>query len=165
MFFFWQFQQNSSGNRKRTRQLRAPSLLDSRYSCNFCNSSSVVASFFFFFRQFQQNSSGIRKRTRQLRAPSLLDSIFSCNFCNSSSLIAIFFFFFRNFSKTATETASEHDSCGHRRCWTAATWCPCHSCRRRARPVGLVIPCGYCSRTRCGALCFVDDDGRALFVG
>ena len=26
------------------------------------------------------------------------------------------------------------------------------------------MPCGYCSRTRCCALCFVDDDGRALFL-
>ena len=30
---------------------------------------------------------------------------------------------------------------------------------------GLVLPCVYCSRTRCCALWFVDDDGRALFFG
>ena len=63
----------------------------------------------------------------------------------------------------AADTASEYDSCGHRRCWTAAASCPYYSCRRRAKPVGLVLPCEYCSRTRCCALWFVDDDGRALF--
>ena len=30
---------------------------------------------------------------------------------------------------------------------------------------GLVLPCVYCSRTRCCALWFVNDDGRALFFG
>ena len=72
--------------------------------------------------------------------------------------------FSSNFSKTAAETASEYHSCGHRRCWTAAAWCP-YYCRRRAKPVGLVLPCVYCSRTRCCALWFVDDDGRALYFG
>ena len=91
--------------------------------------------------------------------------LFSSNFSNSSSVIASYYFFFSNFSKTAAETASEYESFGHRRCWTAAAWCPYYSCRRRAKPVGLVMLCVYCSRTRCGALCFVDDDGRALFVG
>ena len=28
--------------------------------------------------------------------------------------------------------ASEYDSCGHRRCWTAVASCPYYSCRRRA---------------------------------
>ena len=69
------------------------------------------------------------------------------------------------FSNTAADTASEYDSCGHRRCWTAAASCPYYSCRRRAKPVGLILPCEYCSRTRCFALWFVDDDGRALYFG
>ena len=63
----------------------------------------------------------------------------------------------------AADTASEYDSCGHRRCWTAAASCPYYPCQRRAEPVGLVLPCVYCSRTRCCTLRFVDDDGRALF--
>ena len=67
--------------------------------------------------------------------------------------------------RTAAHTASEYDSCGHRRCWTAAAWCPYYSCRRRAKPVGLVMPCGCWSRTRCCALFIVDDDGGALFFG
>ena len=67
------------------------------------------------------------------------------------------------YKKAATDTASEYDSCGHRRCWTASVSCPYYSCRRRAKPVGLVLPCEYCPRTRCCALWFVDDDGRALF--
>ena len=61
--------------------------------------------------------------------------------------------------------ASEYDSCGHRRCWTAAASCPYYSCRRRAKPVGIVLPCLRCSCTRCCALCFVDEDGRALYFG
>ena len=73
-------------------------------------------------------------------------------------------FFFSNFSNTAADTASEYDSCGHRRCWTAAVSCPYYSCRRRAKPVGIVLPCVYCSRTRCCALWFVDNDGRDLSV-
>ena len=74
-------------------------------------------------------------------------------------------FFFSNFSNTAADTASEYDSCGHRRCWRAAASCDYCYCRRRAKPVGLVLPCVYCSRPRCCALWFVDDDGRALFFG
>ena len=74
-------------------------------------------------------------------------------------------FFSSNFSNTAADTASEYDSCGHRRCWTAAASCPYCYCRRRAKPVGIVLPCVYCSRTRCWALWFVDDNGRALFLG
>ena len=58
-------------------------------------------------------------------------------------------------------TASEYDGCGHRRCWTAAS-CRYYSSRRRPKPVGLVLPCVYCCRTRCCALWFVDDDGRAI---
>ena len=65
----------------------------------------------------------------------------------------------------AADTASEYDSYGHRRCWTATASCPYYFCRRRAKPVGVVLPCEYCSRTRCCALWFVDDDGRALFFG
>ena len=42
---------------------------------------------------------------------------------------------------------------------------PYYSCRRRAKPAGIVLPCVRCSRTRCCALCFVDDDGRALYFG
>ena len=68
------------------------------------------------------------------------------------------------FSNTAADTASEYDSYGHRRCWTAAPSWPYYSCRRRAKPVGIVLPCAYCSRTRCCALWFVDDDGRDLSV-
>ena len=59
------------------------------------------------------------------------------------------------FSNTVADTASECDSYEHRRCWTAAASCPYYSCRRRAKPVGLVLPCVCCSRTRCCALCFV----------
>ena len=50
-------------------------------------------------------------------------------------------FFFTNFSNTSADTASEYDSYGHRRCWTAAASCPYYSCRRRAKPVGIVLPC------------------------
>ena len=89
--------------------------------------------------------------------------LFSSNFSNSSSVIASFFFFLSNFSKTAADTASEYDSCGHRRWSTAAASCLYYSCRRRAMPVGLVLPCACCSRTRCCALWFVDHDGRDLF--
>ena len=42
--------------------------------------------------------------------------VLSCNFCNSSSVIASYFFLFSLVSKTAAETAREHDSCAHRRC-------------------------------------------------
>ena len=66
-------------------------------------------------------------------------------------------------SNTAADTARYYDSHGHRRCWTAAAPCPYYSCPHRAKPVRLVLPCVYCSRTRCCALWFVDDDGRALF--
>ena len=45
------------------------------------------------------------------------------------------------FSKTAADTASEYDSYGHRRCWTAAASWPYYSSRRRAKPVGIVLPC------------------------
>ena len=67
--------------------------------------------------------------------------------------------------RSTSLSASEYDRCGHRRCWTAAASCPYYSCRRSAKPVGIVLPCVYCSRTRCRALWFVDDDGRALFFG
>ena len=69
------------------------------------------------------------------------------------------------FSNTAAGTAREYDSYGHRRCWTAAASCPDYSCPHRAKPVRLVLPCVYCSRTRGCALWFVNDDGRALFFG
>ena len=69
------------------------------------------------------------------------------------------------FSNTAADTASEYDGYGHRRCWTAAASWPYYSCRRRAKPVGIVLPCACCSCTRCCAPWFVDDDGRALFFG
>ena len=72
-------------------------------------------------------------------------------------------FFFTYFSNAAADMASEYDSCGHRGCWTAAASCPYYSCRSRAEPVGIVLPCTCCSRTRCCAPWFVDDDGRALF--
>ena len=52
------------------------------------------------------------------------------------------------FSNTAADTASEYDSYGHRRCWTAATPCPYYSCRHHAKPVGLVLPRVCCSRIR-----------------
>ena len=41
----------------------------------------------------------------------------------------------------AADTTSEYDSCGHRRRWTAAASCPYYSCQRRAKPVGIVLPC------------------------
>ena len=68
-------------------------------------------------------------------------------------------------SRKWTNIAREYDSCAHRRCWTAAASCPYYSCRRRAKPVGLVLPSVYCSRTRCCAIRFVDDESRALFFG
>ena len=98
--------------------------------------------------------------------------VFSSNFCNSSSVIATFCFCSAISAKQQRKTASEYDICGHRRCWTAAGWCPYYSCRRRAEPVGLVLPCVYCSRTRCCALwlwtmmaelCFSVDDFIVLF--
>ena len=52
------------------------------------------------------------------------------------------------FSNAAADTASEYDSYGHRRCWTAATSCPYYSCRHHAMPVGHVLPRVGCSRTR-----------------
>ena len=92
--------------------------------------------------------------------------LFSSNFSNSISVIArAILVCFSNFSKTAVEIAREYDSCAHRRCWTAAAWCPYYSRRRRAKPVGIVLLCACCSRTRCCAVWFVDDDGRALFFG
>ena len=54
--------------------------------------------------------------------------------------------------RTAAHTTREYDSCGHRRCWTAAA----------LKGLFCLV---YCSRTRCCALWFVDDDGRALFFG
>ena len=67
-------------------------------------------------------------------------------------LFCLFYLFV--FSNTAADTASEYDSYGHRRCWTAAASWPYYSCRRRAKPVGIVLPCVYGSRTRCCALGF-----------
>ena len=91
--------------------------------------------------------------------------VFSSNFGNSSSVIATFFLLSAISAKQQRKTASEYDICGHRRCWTAAGWCPYYSCRRRATPVGLVLPCVYCARTRSCAVLFVDDDVTALFFG
>ena len=76
----------------------------------------------------------------------------------------MFLLFFAFLSYTAADNADNYDSYGHRRCWTAAVSCPYYSCRRRAKPVGLVLSCVCCSRTRCCALWFVDDDGRASSV-
>ena len=47
---------------------------------------------------------------------------------------------------------------------TAAASCPYYSCPHHARPGRLVLPRVCCSRTRCCALRFVDDDGRASSV-
>jgi len=55
------------------------------------------------------------------------------------------------FSNTAADTASEYDGYGHRRCCTAAASCPCYSCRRHAKPVGLVLPRVCCFRIRAKA--------------
>ena len=60
-------------------------------------------------------------------------------------IIYIYIYFFSN---TAADTASEYDSCGHHRSWTAAASCPYYSCRRRAKPVGFVLPCVCRSRIR-----------------
>ena len=68
-------------------------------------------------------------------------------------------------SCTTPDNAGDYDSYGHRRCWTAAASCSYYSRRRHAKPVAIVLPGVCCSRTRCCALCFVDDDGRALFFG
>ena len=43
----------------------------------------------------------------------------------------------------------------------AGASCSYYSRRRQAKPVGIVLPCVCCSRTRyCCVLCFVDDHGR-----
>ena len=52
------------------------------------------------------------------------------------------------FSNTAADTASEYDGYGHCRCCTAAASCPCYSCRRHAKPIGLVLPRVCCFRVR-----------------
>ena len=58
-------------------------------------------------------------------------------------------FLLTNFSNTEADTASEYDSCGHRRCWTAAASCPYYSCPHRAKPpVRLVLLRVCCSRIR-----------------
>ena len=85
--------------------------------------------------------------------------VISATAARNSKLI---FFLLSLVSKTAAETAREYDSCAHRRCWTAAASCRYYSCRRRAKAVGLVLPSVYCSRTRCCAIRFVDDESRAL---
>ena len=103
----------------------------------------------------------VEDESRALFFGGLYRSLFSSNFSNSSS-VKLFCFLFSLVSKTAAETASEYDSCAHRRCWTAAASCPYYSCRRRAKAVGLVLPSVYCTRTRCCAIRFVDDESRAL---
>ena len=72
-----------------------------------------------------------------------------------------FCLFFAFLSCTAADNAGDYDSYGHRRCWTAAASCSYYSCRHHAKPVGIVLPC-VCSRTRCCALCFVDDYGSVF---
>ena len=106
----------------------------------------------------------MQDESRALFFGGLYRLLFSSNFSNSSS-VKLFCFLFSLVSKTAAETAREYDSCAHRRCWTAAASCPYYSCRRRYKPVGLVLPSVYCSRTRCCAIRFVDDESRALFFG
>ena len=185
MFFFQQFQQNSSGNRKRIRQLRAPSLLDSgglvsllllpapRQAGRACSALCVLIS----YQVLVAVRFGLWTMMAE-RCFSVDDSIvlFSSNFSKSSSVIASYFVFFFQvisataaafvlFSSNSSNSSSVIASCGHRRCWTAAAWCPYYSCRRRAKPVGLVMPCGCCSRTRCCALFIADDDGGAFFLG
>ena len=56
-------------------------------------------------------------------------------------------YFLDFFNNTAADTASECDSYGHRRCWTAPASCPYYSCRHRGKPVGIVLSC-VCSRIR-----------------
>ena len=151
--YFVCFQQYSSRHRKRIRQLRAPSLLDS---------SGLVALL-------------LLPAPRQAgRACSALCVLFSCLLlcallCERSWQAELSFsvdnFILDFFSNTAADTASECGSYGHRRCWTAAASCSYYSCPHSAKPARLVLPCVYCSRTRCCAHWFVNDDGRALFFG
>ena len=44
------------------------------FSRNFCNSCSVIATFFFIISNFSKTAAENRKRIQHLRAPSLLDS-------------------------------------------------------------------------------------------
>jgi len=67
---------------------------------------------------------------------------------DGGALLSVDDFILDFFSNTAADTASEYESYGHRRCWTAAASCPCYSCRHHAKPVGLVLPRVCCSRIR-----------------
>ena len=129
-FFFSNFSKTAAENRRRIRHLRAPSLLDSGgllsllllptprqagkgLFCLVCIALVVVAVRF-----------GLWTMMAELLCFSVDDFIvLSCSLSNSSSEIASYLFPFSNVSKTAAETATELDTCGHRRCWTQAAWC------------------------------------------
>ena len=91
----------------------------------------------------------------------------------SSVIASYFFFFFSLVSKTAAEAASEYDSCAHRRCkrvrqlrapslLDSSGFVSLLLLPTPRQGVGLVLPSVYCSRTRCCAIRFVDDESRAL---
>ena len=133
--FILDFFSNTAADTKRMRQLRAPSLLDS---------SGLVLLL-------------LLPAPRQAgRACSALCVLFSCLLlcallCERSWRAELSFsvdnFILDFFSNTAADTASECDSYGHRRCWTAASSCPYYSCRHHTKPVGLVLSRVY-SRIR-----------------
>ena len=50
------------------------------------------------------------------------------------------------------DTASEYDSCGHRRCWTAAASCPYHSDSRGLVPL-LLLPTPRQAGKACSTSC------------
>ena len=128
--FFVCFQQYSSRHRERIRQLRAPSLMDS---------SGLVALLLLPApRQAGRDYSALCV----LFSYSLLCAL-GCGRSWQSSvfrlMILFCLFFLYVFSNTAADTASEYDSYGQRRCWTAAASWPYCSCRRRFKPVWICL--------------------------
>ena len=102
----------------------------------------------------------------QLMRPYLHDASANMNVLVSNAsrhrrccwLLLLLFCFFK--LVYTADNAGAYDSCGHRRCWTAAASWSYYSRRCHAKPVGLIRPCVCCSRTCCCALWFVDDDGN-----
>ena len=125
MFFFQQFQQNSSGNRKRIRQLRAPSLLDSgglvsllllpapRQAGRACSALCVLLSYrvlvavrFGLWTMMAERCFSIDFQVNFSTAAALV--LFSSNFSNSSSVIASYFVFFSAISAKQQRKPQAH---------------------------------------------------------
>ena len=135
VFVFFCFFELYSKQRGRLRQLRAPSLLDS--------SGLVLLLLLPAPRQAGRDCSALCMLFSYL----LLCALLSGRSWQAELSFSVDDFILDFFSNTAADTASECDSYGHRRCWTAASSCPYYSCRHHTKPVGLVLSRVY-SRIR-----------------